>query len=398
MFRIWHLLGRVAMGLAVFLMLDRLAKFAAVVHFFQQPTPQIPASDWPTVTMLYPITRGVADLAYVLHCRAGLTYQGSVQHLLIYDASDAASLAICDTWCRENNHLDSKLISVQVDGRRIASKIEKLNTALPFATGDVFCFVDDDVCLRPPTLQTLIPYLLQPHVGAVFGLACYTSWQNLSTSLMSAFVNTNALISYIPLSYMTDPFTITGHCFALRRTVFTAAHGLAEMENRLDDDHELAQRVRRLNLRCVQTPLIYDVENYFGTLTAYSKQLKRWFIIPRQVMISFLSLRERLATLIGSLGTMLLPVLALCALFSRNSRVKHLFAAVMLVYNVTFWLSEVFFLRRRTPWKWWPLLSISSIIAPIQIFATMLSSSEFEWRGQRIHLHRGGRIEYLGDN
>ena len=397
MHRLWRLLDRSALGLAVFLVVDRLVKFAAVVHFFQQKPATPPERDRPTVTMFYPITRGVADLPRALCCRAQLNYQGSVQHLLVCDAADSTSLSICHAWRREHGHLNAEVVSVQVAGRRVASKIEKLNAALPQASGDIFCFVDDDVFLRSHTLPTLITYLLQPHVGAVFGLACYTAWHNLSTSLMSAFVNINALISYIPLTYMTEPFTITGHCFAMRRTVFVAAHGLEGMDQRLDDDHELARRVRRLGLRCVQTPLIYDVENHFDALTAYAKQMKRWFVIPRQVIVPALSLREKLATTIGGLGTLLLPALALSALLSRRSIVKQAFAGVMVLCNIIFWISEACYLGRRTPWQRWPLLSVAALVTPVQILAALLANSEIEWRGQRLRLQRGGRIEYLMD-
>jgi ceramide glucosyltransferase len=51
--------------------------------------------------------------------------------------------------------------------------------------------------------RILIPFLYQPQVGAVFGLACYTNWRALWSSLMSGFVNANALLSYIPISYLT---------------------------------------------------------------------------------------------------------------------------------------------------------------------------------------------------
>ena len=120
----WRVLDRWAIGLALFLVVDRLIKFAAVVHFFRQappPTPSppftqpsptaLPASEWPSVTMLSPITCGVADLTYVLRCRGQLAYAGSVQHLLICDAADQASLAICHAWAQENSHLKIETVS-----------------------------------------------------------------------------------------------------------------------------------------------------------------------------------------------------------------------------------------------------------------------------------------------
>ena len=51
-------------------------------------------------------------------------------------------------------------------------------------------------------------------------------------SAISSFVNANALLSYIPLTYLTEPFTITGHCYALRRAIFDAVGGLEDMAGR----------------------------------------------------------------------------------------------------------------------------------------------------------------------
>jgi ceramide glucosyltransferase len=136
---------------------------------------------------------------------------------------------------------------VLVAGRTgaVASKVEKLQAGLASARGAVLCFVDDDVELRPDALSICARHLARPGVGAVFGLACYTSWSTLWSSLMSAFVNANALLSYVPLTYLTDPFSITGHCFALRAEVLHAAGGFAGLERHIDDDHALARRVRR---------------------------------------------------------------------------------------------------------------------------------------------------------
>lgn len=62
---------------------------------------------------------------------------------------------------------------------------------------------------------------------------------------MSVFVNANALFSYIPITYLTEPFTVTGHCFALSRETFADVGGFTDLERRVDDDHEIARRVRK---------------------------------------------------------------------------------------------------------------------------------------------------------
>ena len=387
-----HWLDWLAIGLAALFALDRLWKLATVIHFFRRPAPPPPATGWPTVTILSPITRGASNLPQVLACRGSLDYAGAVQQLLICDATDQETQQVCTAWLAMQPGTNHQLI-IAPSTRLIATKIEKLNAALPHARGEVLCFVDDDVALRPASLTTFIPYLYTRGTGAVFGLACYTAWHNLPTSLMSAFVNSNALLSYIPLCYLTAPFTITGHCFALRRTVFDAAGGFTDMANRLDDDHELARRVRALGYRIVQTRLIYDVENHFASFAAYAIQMKRWFVFPQQMMIPTMSRRELAVMAFGSLNQVLLPLLALLALLTRRRRALAAFGSSALLFTLVNGLCERRYLAHRTPRRWWPLALISALIAPLQIVAATIGRSEVTWRGQRLRVHKGGGFE-----
>lgn len=387
-----HWLDRLAIGLALLFALDRLWKLAAVVHFFRQPAPAPPATGWPSVTILSPVTQGVSNLPQALACRGRLRYPGPIQQLLICDAADTATQAVCNAWLATQPPAGHQVILVAA-ARPIATKTEKLIAALPHATGEVLCFVDDDVALRPHSLTTLIPYLYTKDTGAVFGLACYTAWHNLPTSLMSAFVNSNALLSYIPLCYLTEPFTITGHCFALRRTLFAAAGGFTDMAQRLDDDHELARRVRRLGYRIVQTPLLYDVENHFATLAAYATQMKRWFVFPQQMMMPTMSRRERAVMALGSLNQLLLPLLAVLALLTGRRRVLGAFGSSALLFMLVNGLCEHRYLGQPTPRRWWPLPLVSALIAPLQIIGAVLGRSEVTWRGQRLRVHQGGGFD-----
>jgi len=386
------LIDRLTIGLALLFALDRLWKLATVVHFFRQPSPPPRPTGWPSVTMISPITQGASNLPHALACRGRLRYAGPIQQLLVCDVTDMASQQVCNAWLATQPPARHQLILV-TSARPIAMKTAKLMAALPHATGEVLCFVDDDVALRPAALTTLIPYLYTKGTGAVFGLACYTAWHNLPTSLMSAFVNSNALLSYIPLCYLTEPFTITGHCFALRRTIFDAAGGFNDMAHRLDDDHELARRVRRLGYRIVQTPLIYDVENHFPTLAAYATQLKRWFVFPQQLMAPTMRPWEQVVMALGSLNQPILPLLALLALVTRRLIPLLTFGGSALLLWAVNEHCERRYLGRRTPPRWQWLTLISALLAPIHIVTALLGSNEITWRGQRLQVKRGGTFE-----
>ena len=374
--------------------LDRFSKLAAVIHYFRRSLPPAPQV-WPSITLFQPITHGVSGLSASLRSRAKLDYPGAIQHLLICDAHDGESQAECHALLTEFPELQASIVLVEANSGTIASKTEKLLTAIPHATGAVFWFLDDDVALRPMAGRILIPYLYQPHVGAVFGLACYTNWRTLWSSLMSGFVNANALLSYIPLTYLTELFTITGHCFALRREIFQSAGGFEGLERRIDDDHELARRVRQIGLHCVQTPMIYDVDNDFDSLRSYTKQMKRWFIFPRQAMLPFLTVREQATSFICGIGNLLPGLLTLLVLITwRRSTLRALVTSLGL-FSTVYALCQICYLKRRMPLLRWPLLPIVALITPLQVLWALLSDEEIEWRGQRLRIRRGGKMEVM---
>ncbi len=388
-------INRLASSLLTLFALDRLLKLAAIIHFFHRPPPPAPES-WPTITLFQPITRGVSGLSGNLRARVLLDYPIAIQHLWICDAQDKVAQEQCKALLAEFPRLHAQLLLVEAaGGRAVASKIEKLLAALPHATGEVFWFLDDDVAPRPDAARQLLSYLFQPQVGAVFGLACYTNWRTPWSSLMSAFVNANALLSYVPLTYLTEPFTITGHCFALRREVFEQTGGFSGMERRIDDDHEIARSVRKLGLCNLQTPVIYDVDNDFTSWQAYSKQMKRWFIFPRQAMLPFMSPREQAMSLLGSLGQFLPPMLLLLLLFTWRCSVFRALLASLGLFGCVYLFNEICYVRRKTPPKGWLVLPVVALFVPLQILWVLVSNDEIEWRGQRLRISVGGEMEVM---
>lgn len=383
----------VAHTLTSLFVLDRLLKLATILHFFHRNSSTPPPQAWPSVSLIQPVTHGTQGLIGNLRSRAHLSYTGTIQHLLICDAHDIPTQAVCRAFLDEFPALSGRLILVEGDDKHPASKIEKINAALPYATGEVVWFLDDDVALRPDAATLFLPYLSQPSVGAVFGLACYTNWSTPWSSLMSTFVNAQALLSYIPLSYLTEPFTITGHCFALRREVFQRVGGFEQMAERVDDDHELARRVHHAGLHVVQTPLIYDINNELPSFNAYLTQMKRWFIFPRQSMLPFLSRRDQWLVLLASISNLFPPLLLLLALLTgRRSAIAGIRTSLSLSATI-YALCERRYLKRHTPPIGWLLLPAVVLLTPLHILTILFSNNEIEWRGQRLRIQRGGKME-----
>jgi ceramide glucosyltransferase len=385
-----------AYSLSLLFALDRLAKLAAVVHFFRRSSPLQPET-WPTVSLLQPITRGASGLADSLRMRAKLNYPGLIQHLLICDIYDTASQAIVRTFLTEFPILQAEIVLVEPDNATatLASKMKKLQTALPPATGEVYCFLDDDVSLRPDALKVLLPHLYREQVGVVFGLPCFTNWQTPWSSLISMLINAHMLLNFVALTCVTAPIRINGHVFAFLRKTFQDIGGLDGLEAQIDDEYEIARRVRHYGFRAIQTPLVYDIDNALDSAQAYVRQCKRWFVMPRQAMMPTLSLREKLIFSLFSFTLPLPGIVALLALLGFRGAAWRGMVMNLVVFGTVYALCERLYLHRPMPLHRWLLLPVVAFFVPLQILWTLLLNNEVEWRGQRLRLQRDGTVEIV---
>lgn len=388
------ILDQLSVTLALLFTLDRLLRLFTVMYFFRRPAPPEPVV-WPSISILQPITRGINDLHHSLETRACLDYPNPPQHLLICDTHDIESQTKVCAFLKEFPLLQADVVLVETPGAPVASKLRKLQAALPRATGEVLCFIDDDVAPRPDALKVLISYLYRPNVGAAFGLPCYSNWRTLWSSLMSSFVNANMLLSFVPSNYLTSPLRLVGHLVVFRRESFIQAGGLNGLEHHIDDDYAIAKRLQEHGLQLVQTPLVYDVDNELRSRKSYEIQLHRWFIMAQQAMMPLLSLRERFVVLISSVPLVLPGIIAFLALLTRSRSALRSLLTVLGIFIVISMVCEARYLRHRTPLKRWPLLIITALLTPLQILKGLLSGEEIEWRGQKLRIRRDGKYEEM---
>lgn len=389
-------LERLAIGLSLLSILDRAVKLGLVGHFFSRRQPADPVA-WPSVTILQTVTRGVTALRTNLEARAQLDYPARVQHLLVCDAADACSQAICREVARAHPDLDMRIVRVEGrDGHGVspAPKLEKLQAGLPFATGDVLCMMDDDVAPRRDGLRRLVAYLGRPGIGATYCLACYTNWENLWSSLLSAYVNVYTLENFVTWSYLCGSVRVIGQMACYWRKPFVAAGGFDGLEGYLDDDFVLARRLRQAGLRPLQTPVLCDVHDDAESWVRYAAKFKRWIVLPRQAMEPFLTPWQRMAAFLATPATILLPSLVgTLALVVRSRISTYALAAVLGAFATAQGVTHTRFLRDRMPLRRWPLLLYTVLVTPVHAALTLLASNEVEWRGQRMRVFRDGHFE-----
>lgn len=390
------MLDRLAIGLSLLSIADRAVKLGLVAHFFSRRRPVEPVS-WPSVTILQPVTRGVAALRANLEARARLDYPGRVQHVIVCDAVDASSQAICRQMATAHPELDVRIVRAEGCAGAAASpapKLVKLQAGFPYATNDVLCLMDDDVAPRRDGLRRLVTYLMAPGIGASFGLACYTSWENLWSSLLSAYVNAYTLENFVTWAYLSGPPRVVGQMACYWRRPFAAVGAFDGLEGYLDDDFVLAQRLGEAGLRPLQTPVVYDVNDPAESWRCYAAKFKRWIVLPRHAMEPFLTPRQRMAAFLATPATILVPsALGAVALAARRRVPTCALAAAIGAFGAAQGVSAARFFQRRIPRRRWPLLVYTVLVTPLHAALTLFAGNEIEWRGQRMRVYRDGHFE-----
>lgn len=384
---------RVAIGLSLLSIVDRIVKVGLITYFFTRRRPGDPAS-WPSVTILQPVTRGVDALRANLEARTQLDYPAHVQHILLCDAADADSQSICLEAAAAHPKLDLRIVCVEGDGAGPAPKLTKLKVGFPHATGEVLCMMDDDVAPRPDGLRRLVTYLMKPGIGASFGLACFTNWGNLWSSMLSSYVNAYTLDNFVTWAYLCGAVRVVGQMACYWRRPFAAAGAFDGLEGYLDDDFVLAQRLRKAGLRPLQTPVVYDVNDPAKSARAYALKFKRWIVLPRQAMTPFMTPWQRIGAFLATPATILLPsVVGVIALVARRRAATYALAATLGAFAVAQGISQTRFMQRTTPPLRWPLVLYTALVTPVHAALTLLMSNEIEWRGQRLRVYHDGHFE-----
>ena len=164
---------------------------------------------------------------------------------------------------------------------------------------ELLAVLDDDTVLPPGGLELAVAALADGDL--VTGLPMYRRGTSLWSRLVAAFVNGNALLTYLPMLAFAPPVTINGMFSLTRRDLLEELGGFAAIEHRLCDDYELAKLYRRAGRRIVQTTMIHALSTTVPGPTAYARLLRRWLVFANQLLLESLTLPMLLLVVVPSL-------------------------------------------------------------------------------------------------
>jgi ceramide glucosyltransferase len=384
---------RLVVGLLLFL--ERAWKHLMVVRFFRRPLP--PAGPDPTlISILQPILGGDPMLGTCLERNLGARSRHAREFIWLLDADDAAARRVCAEVAARYPAANVRTLLLPPPPTHHNPKMVKLVVGAEHASGAVLCVLDDDTVLPHDAFDMCLPYLAEPGAGLAFGLPYYVSFGNLWSALVSAFVDSHGLLTYIPYTTVAEPFTVNGMFYVVRRAILDGVGGFRGLEGWLADDFAVAQRFRAHGYRLIQTPLRHAISTTVPGPRQYLGLIQRWFIFPRESLLRHLRGRDR-AVLIGmGLAPVPVPLLLGCSLAVRRTRGMALFTCCYFGYDwaISAHLSSIY-LNGALPWRWSWCVPLLKVVFPLQLLAALLAPQRIRWRGHLMEAQPGGSVRIV---
>lgn len=391
-----NILQKVGWGLGALMLAEKLWKLNAITAFFRQAPPP-PASEPPQlVSIIQPVLSGDPTMQRCLEANLHLKSASALEYIWLVDDDDDEGRRICQELCARNPGLNIRLVIVPPPPDGYNPKSFKLIEGRKIAWGDVICVLDDDTMLPENALDVTLPFLDQPGTGLAFGLPYYVNFANSWSSMVSTFVNSNSLLTYIPYTALSQPFTINGMYYVIRSEVLDLIGGFEAIKHMFSDDFAIAHLCRMHGYTLAQSPVCHGISTRVRDAKHYFNLLQRWFVFPRESILRYVSLRDRMLVYLFGIVPTLFPLFLLLALLLRPSRSKFIYALLYFGCSAAIVdeINERYLQRAQPADKAW-LVPIMHVLIPMQILCSLFLPQRANWRGNVVQVERGGGFRYI---
>lgn len=386
---------KVACGLGLLLLAERAWKLRSIRHFFSRP---LPAQKSPVqlVSILQAILSGDPTMPTCLERSLQLKSQYQLEFIWLVDYDDHEGIRICQQLVERYPDRSVQIVLTQPTPPGCNPKAYKLVIGRARAQGEVICVLDDDTLLPAHALEITLPFLDQPGVGLAFGLPYYVNFSNGWSAMVSTFVNSNSLFTYVPYSMLVEPFTINGMFYVMNAATLDSIGGFTAIQQMLADDFAIAHLFRTHGYKLAQTPLLHGISTQVRDGQHYSSLLQRWFVFPRESIMRHVSWRDMLVFYTFGVLPALVPLLLLLALLLRPGWQR--LACTLLYFGYDVAAIEILnrdYLQQSTPRNKRWLVPLMLVLIPLQIVQALFSAQRINWRGHIIQVERGGSFRYV---
>lgn len=375
---VWTIAGLYAVQL--------LLKAALALRYGQaQPAPKTKVQH-SNVTVLQAVLSGDPALPKVLE--SNLLALPECKYLWLVDADDPNGRAICEALKQARPAHSIRIVEIPPPPQGINPKACKLAHATPLVETDYCVVLDDDTRMTVSGLNALLGGLED---GAMLstGLPSYVPAGGLFSSLLAEFVNSSAILTYLPVLALHPPLTINGMCYAMQSRDVRRLDLFRQIERSLTDDLAVAQRVRRHGGRIFQTVQPQLISTTILSSSALFSILHRWFVFTR-LLVQGETVSTKL-TLAGSYGVPPLLLWALLGTTLQSGIVAPLCLALVLRAAVLIVVQR----RYYGYFSFHPLASLLMELAQPLFLASGYAMRTIVWRSRRIEVRTIDDFRYV---
>ncbi|SKB11288.1 Nucleoside-diphosphate-sugar epimerase [Planktothrix sp. PCC 11201] len=385
--------------LGIIIISERAIKWVLIQHFFQKAqrlSESIQTVSSYQISILQPILSGDPTLWDCLGHNLALKTSHQLEFIWLIDQNDAPAEMGCRQLMETYADVQIKLISLPPSPNQISPKMFKLIEGVKQAKGNIIAVLDDDTMLPNQAFDQCLPYLEKPDIGVAFGLPYYINFSNFWSTLVSSVVNGNNLLTYIPYTYLINPFTINGMFFVIKKEVLEKVNGFAALDKFIVDDYAIAQHFRQRGYQLAQTPVCHGISTQIQDSTHYFNLITRWFIFPQASILKSSHFSELIVFYLTAFIPTMFPSIVL--IYSILFPSIYTLIYVVIYFGLNYALLNNFnqkYLRNATPKTHIIVLILVQVLLPIHIIITLFLPRKINWRGNIMQLNKDGGFEFI---
>ncbi len=261
-------------------------------------------------------------------------------------------------------------------------KTWKLAKALSLVTTDALVVLDDDTTIDCDSIGAAIASL--ERYDLYTGLPTYKRAKNFCGDLVTHFVNSNSILTYLPPLEIFPPLTINGMFYVARTSTLRAIDAFRAIQHELCDDYALHKHFSKNDKSVVQGVSVQSINTSIETWESYFRLMHRWNLfaiilirdlgwVQQFVLFLFLGLPSLLLISQIAFAAVSLNVLAMLVLFgvlvlrmTTISLLQYLVVGHVLSMN---WISSV----------------VAELLQPVHVLRALFDS-QITWRNRKIKL------------
>lgn len=331
----------------------------------QPPSPELPPSSWPGVTVIVPVTSqaGEEEAGPALASLRGQDYPGEIQILIPPGRAEEEEVPATD-------------------------KVRQLIRGAQLGRHPWLVFWDADVRAPADLLRRLVAALCRPGAGLAYAFPCWTGARTLAGMILSTWANAQVSSFLLPAAAFARRRPVTGAVMAISRQVLRSLGGAEALRGYLADDARLGELVAREGYEAVPCGWVETGTGRIGWRQAFSTFL-RWLLTlrhhtPLAYALSFLCQGAFLALVWGAWAR------------SQGFSPAASWTPLFLVAASRGWLAG--FPHRLARGEGGPpplgagLQVLGADLASALLWPVALLARRVTWAGRTYHLGTGGRL------